>query len=93
MPKDVREETVKEFLNGTLDVLISTDLMSRGIDTSRVEHVIQLECPDDLPSYIHRCGRTARAGKGGVGKLLCFCSGRFVLFLVSVRPTHLQSRI
>eukprot|EP01138_Halocafeteria_seosinensis_P015329 gb/GECG01015645.1/.p1 GENE.gb/GECG01015645.1/~~gb/GECG01015645.1/.p1 ORF type:complete len:516 (+),score=55.07 gb/GECG01015645.1/:1-1548(+) len=66
IPKEIREKTVKEFLEGTLDVLISTDLMSRGIDTSRVEHVIQLECPDDLPSYIHRCGRTARAGRGGI---------------------------
>lgn len=68
MPKDVREDTVRRFLEGSIDILISTDLMARGMDTTMVQHVVQLECPDDLPSYIHRCGRTARAGRGGLGK-------------------------
>src|SRR5262249_10600160 len=58
---------------GRARVLVATDLASRGIDVSGVTHVINYELPADAESYVHRIGRTARAGASGVA--LSFCDG------------------
>jgi len=60
-----REVTMKRFKEGKFQVLVATDVASRGLDIPDVELVIQLEPPKDTESYIHRSGRTARAGKSG----------------------------
>ena len=56
---------MKRFKEGKFQVLVATDVASRGLDMPDVELVIQIEPPKDTESYIHRAGRTARAGKHG----------------------------
>lgn len=60
-----REITLKRFKDNRFQVLIATDVASRGIDIPNIELVIQMEPPKDTESYIHRSGRTARAGNSG----------------------------
>ena len=62
----VREKTLKRFRDGKLDTLVATDVAARGIDIGGVTHVINYECPDDENTYVHRIGRTGRAGASGV---------------------------
>ena len=61
-----REKALKRFRGGTIDVLVATDVAARGIDVEGVTHVINYECPDDDKTYVHRIGRTGRAGASGV---------------------------
>jgi ATP-dependent RNA helicase RhlE len=61
-----RFDTVKLFHQGTYRVLISTDLIARGIDISEVTHVINIDTPDTAENYMHRIGRTGRADKKGI---------------------------
>lgn len=65
MPQSVRERTVEQFKAGRLDILVATDVAARGLDVSRVSHVINFDLPHDVESYIHRVGRTGRAGRAG----------------------------
>ena len=60
-----REVTMKRFKEGKFQVLVATDVASRGLDIQDVDLVIQIEPPKDTESYIHRSGRTARAGHSG----------------------------
>jgi ATP-dependent RNA helicase DeaD len=60
-----RERTLKRFRDKLTDVLVATDVASRGLDIPDVSHVINYDVPDDPDSYIHRIGRTGRAGKEG----------------------------
>ncbi|MCL2265254.1 MAG: DEAD/DEAH box helicase [Treponema sp.] len=61
-----RRESLELFRNGGIEALISTDLAARGLDIPGITHVISLDVPSDSEVYIHRCGRTARAGKRGI---------------------------
>lgn len=61
-----RERTLDNFKKGRITVLIATDVASRGLDIPNVDLVIQLQPPKEVETYIHRSGRTARAGKAGV---------------------------
>ena len=61
-----REQALRAFRAGKVDVLIATDVAARGIDVTDVTHVINYECPDDDKTYVHRIGRTGRAGASGV---------------------------
>jgi len=61
-----RKEALDSFRAGSVSVLVSTDLAARGLDIPDITHVIALDVPEDKEVYIHRCGRTARAGKKGV---------------------------
>ena len=60
-----RERALRAFKNGKVDVLVATDVAARGIDVHDVTHVINYQCPEDEKTYLHRIGRTARAGKKG----------------------------
>nr|WP_268239222.1 DEAD/DEAH box helicase [Microlunatus endophyticus] len=62
----VREKALRRFREGSVDILVATDVAARGIDVSGVTHVINNECPDDENTYVHRIGRTGRAGASGV---------------------------
>lgn len=62
-----RSELLEDMMDGKIDILICTDVASRGLDTTHVAHVINAEVPESLASFLHRAGRTARAG--GSGKL------------------------
>jgi superfamily II DNA/RNA helicase len=61
-----REQALRAFRSGKVDVLISTDVAARGIDIDGVTHVINFQCPEDDGTYVHRIGRTGRAGREGV---------------------------
>ena len=61
-----REQALRAFRNGKVDVLVATDVAARGIDVTDVTHVINYQCPDDEKTYVHRIGRTGRAGNTGV---------------------------
>jgi len=65
-----REQALRAFRAGKVDVLVATDVAARGIDVDGVTHVINYECPDDEKTYLHRIGRTGRAGASGVGVTL-----------------------
>lgn len=61
-----RNAVVKKFKNGDISIVVATDVAARGIDIPNISHVINYSVPEDLESYIHRVGRTGRAGKEGV---------------------------
>jgi superfamily II DNA/RNA helicase len=61
-----REQALRAFRAGKIDVLVATDIAARGIDVEGVTHVINYQCPEDEKTYVHRIGRTGRAGRAGV---------------------------
>lgn len=61
-----REQALRAFRAGKVDVLVATDVAARGIDVEAVTHVINFQCPEDEKTYLHRTGRTGRAGATGV---------------------------
>jgi superfamily II DNA/RNA helicase len=61
-----REQALRAFRAGKIDVLVATDVAARGIDVSGVTHVVNYQCPEDEKVYLHRIGRTGRAGESGV---------------------------
>ncbi|MEV1023946.1 DEAD/DEAH box helicase, partial [Streptomyces sp. NPDC050264] len=61
-----REQALRAFRNGKVDVLVCTDVAARGIDVDDVTHVINYQSPEDEKTYLHRIGRTGRAGKKGI---------------------------
>lgn len=61
-----REKSLRAFRTGKVDILVATDVAARGIDISGVTHVVNLQCPEDEKNYVHRIGRTGRAGEEGV---------------------------
>ena len=65
-----REKALKAFRTGGIDVLVATDVAARGIDIDDVTHVINYQCPEDEKMYVHRIGRTGRAGRTGVAVTL-----------------------
>jgi superfamily II DNA/RNA helicase len=62
----LREKALKRFREGKINVLVATDVAARGIDVEGISHVINYECPDDDKTYVHRIGRTGRAGASGI---------------------------
>ncbi len=65
MSQALRERTIAHLKNGKLDILIATDVAARGLDVERITHVVNYDIPYDTESYIHRIGRTGRAGRTG----------------------------
>jgi ATP-dependent RNA helicase RhlE len=66
-----RERALAEFKGGKVKILVATDIAARGIDVSGVSHVINFELPNVAEQYVHRIGRTARAGAAGVAVAYC----------------------
>ncbi len=69
--QNTRQRTLDAFKSGRVRVLVATDLAARGIDVDGISHVINYELPDVPETYVHRIGRTARAGASGVAISLC----------------------
>ncbi len=65
MVQKQRERLVSKLKNGSIDILIGTDVVARGLDVDRISHVINYDIPYDTESYVHRIGRTGRAGRSG----------------------------
>jgi ATP-independent RNA helicase DbpA len=61
-----REQALRAFRSGKVDVLVATDVAARGIDVTGVSHVVNYQCPEDEKTYVHRIGRTGRAGAEGL---------------------------
>ncbi len=77
-----RERTINQLRDGRLDILVATDVAARGLDVERVSHVVNYDIPTDTDSYVHRIGRTGRAGRSGDA-----------LLFVTPRERHLLSTI
>jgi ATP-dependent RNA helicase RhlE len=77
-----RQRALAAFDQGTIRVLVATDIVARGIDVEGISHVINYELPNDPESYVHRIGRTARAG--AVGTALSFCDAGEVAMLEGI---------
>jgi ATP-dependent RNA helicase RhlE len=69
--QNARERALSNFRSGTLRVVVATDLASRGIDVKDLSHVINFDLPNESETYVHRIGRTGRAGAAGVAISLC----------------------
>jgi ATP-dependent RNA helicase DeaD len=82
IPQNQRENIVDKLKRGSLDILVATDVVARGLDVKRISHVINYDIPLDTESYVHRIGRTGRAGR----------SGDAILF-VTARERHLLRAI
>lgn len=67
----VREKILRNFRNGRIKILVATDLAARGIDVDDVTHVVNYELPIEPENYVHRVGRTGRAGKSGIAVSFC----------------------
>ena len=68
--KQLRKAAIDRFKSGKIKILITSDLSARGLDIQNVTHIIQMDLPDDTDFFIHRAGRTARAGKKGINVLI-----------------------
>ncbi len=80
--QNARQRALSAFNNGKVRVLIGTDIVSRGIDVDGISHVINFELPEDPENYVHRIGRTARAGADGIA--LSFCNATEVTLLRNI---------
>jgi ATP-dependent RNA helicase DeaD len=77
-----RERTIAALKDGSIDILVATDVAARGLDVERISHVLNYDIPHDTESYVHRIGRTGRAGRSGIA-----------LLFVSPRERHLLKAI
>ncbi|SFF02616.1 DEAD/DEAH box helicase [Alteribacillus iranensis] len=66
LKQEQRDKVLRKFKNKTIDILVATDVAARGLDVSGVTHVYNFDLPQDPESYVHRIGRTGRAGKEGI---------------------------
>ena len=77
-----RQRALKAFSAGKIKVMVATDIISRGIDVTGISHVINYELPNESESYVHRVGRTARAGTTGIA--LSFCCQEETNYLANI---------
>src|SRR5205085_5963187 len=82
MVQTQRERTIDQLRKGKLDILVATDVAARGLNVERISHVVNHDIPTDTESYVHRIGRTARAGRSGAA-----------ISFVTPRETHLLRAI
>lgn len=79
IPQHIREKTVNDLRRGRIDILVATDVAARGLDVERISHVVNYDIPHDTSSYVHRIGRTGRAGRQGDAILLMTPRERYLL--------------
>lgn len=77
-----RERTVDKLKQGKIDILVATDVVARGLDVERVSHVVNYDVPHDTESYVHRIGRTGRAGREGDAILFISHREKRLLFAI-----------
>lgn len=92
MPAAVRSGIFRSFQKGLVDVLVCTDIASRGLDTSRVRLVVNYDCPESHTDYIHRAGRVGRAGGVEDGEVLSFICHPWDVELVQKIETAARRR-
>ncbi len=79
MAQSAREKTVSRLKNGHIDILVATDVAARGLDVDRISHVINYDMPSKTEPYIHRIGRTGRAGRKGDALMLIYPKERWMI--------------
>ncbi|WP_046319913.1 DEAD/DEAH box helicase [Mycobacterium sp. UM_Kg1] len=77
-----RERTITALKNGSIDILVATDVAARGLDVDRISHVVNYDIPNDPEAYVHRIGRTGRAGRSGTALLFVSPRERHLLRLI-----------
>ena len=85
MSQQLRERAIDRLKKGQLDIIIATDVAARGIDVARISHVINYDIPYDAEAYVHRIGRTGRAGRDG--KAILFVAPREKRMLRTIERT------
>jgi ATP-dependent RNA helicase DeaD len=80
--QNARERTVNRLKNGTIDILVATDVAARGLDVDRISHVINYDMPPKVEPYVHRIGRTGRAGRNGEAILFVNRNERWMLKII-----------
>jgi ATP-dependent RNA helicase SrmB len=107
MPQDKRNKAIERFKNGEVKVLVATDVAARGLDIDDISHVVNFDMPRKVDIYIHRIGRTGRAGKKGtaislveahdmgvIGKIERYTKERLPRrFITGLRPNNKESRV
>ncbi|WP_425548019.1 DEAD/DEAH box helicase [Arthrobacter ginkgonis] len=88
IPQQQRERTVENLRDGKIDILVATDVAARGLDVERISHVINYDIPNDTESYVHRIGRTGRAGRKG--DAILFMTPREKYLLRAIEKTTRQ---
>ena len=97
IPQQQRERTIDNLRDGKIDILVATDVAARGLDVERISHVINYDIPHDTESYVHRIGRTGRAGRSGDAILFMTPREKYLLRAIekatrqSVELMHLPS--
>src|SRR6202041_3232810 len=89
MPQQQRERTVARLKAGQIDILVATDVAARGLDVERIGHVVNYDVPYDTESYVHRVGRTGRAGRKG--EAILFIAPRERNMLRVIEPMNLPT--
>ena len=87
--QNLREKTINRFKRGDIDILVATDVAARGLDVERVSHVINFDIPYDTESYVHRIGRTGRAGREG--KAILFVTPKERRLLNAIEKANRQA--
>ena len=77
-----RERTVARLRDGSVDIVVATDVAARGLDVERISHVVNFDIPTDTESYVHRIGRTGRAGRSGEAILFVMPRERHLLKMI-----------
>ncbi|HZF28082.1 MAG TPA: DEAD/DEAH box helicase [Gammaproteobacteria bacterium] len=91
MTQQLRERTIERLKSGKLDIVVATDVAARGLDVERITHVVNYDVPHDVEGYIHRIGRTGRAGRKG--NAILFVMPRELRMLAAIeRATRQQVR-
>ncbi len=88
MTQMLREKTVERLKDGSLDIVVATDVAARGLDVPRISHVVNYDIPHDTEAYIHRIGRTGRAGREG--KAILFIAPRERRMLTAIERATRQ---
>jgi ATP-dependent RNA helicase DeaD len=97
IPQQQRERTVEALREGRIDILVATDVAARGLDVERISHVVNYDIPHDTESYVHRIGRTGRAGRSGDAILFMTPREKYLLRAIekatrqSVEQMHLPT--
>jgi ATP-dependent RNA helicase DeaD len=98
MNQQAREKTVERLKKGSLDLVVATDVAARGLDVERISHVFNYDIPNDTESYVHRIGRTGRAGRKGEAILFVAPREKRMLHAIeratrqTITPMQLPSR-
>ncbi len=88
MTQMLREKTIERLKDGSLDIVVATDVAARGLDVKRISHVVNYDIPYDTEAYIHRIGRTGRAGREG--KAILFVAPRERRMLAAIERATRQ---